>query len=206
MLSKEECINSKKELKEWLSYELEKYTKKDKHSKIQTKISDLFFVSQTSILRKHQILLRKTEYYLNTGKKIRGLIYSFKLKRFQNRFAIRIPINTCGKGLKIMHGGPILVNGNAKIGRDCVLHIQTGIVAGGRSDDAPIIGDGVIVGIGAKVLGNVHIANGIVIGANAVVNKSFEEENIAIAGVPAKKISNNGASSWGSRSDKENKI
>ena len=36
--------------------------------------------------------------------------------------------------------------------------------------------------------GNISIANGTAIGANAVVNKSFSEENIAIAGVPAKKI------------------
>ena len=41
---------------------------------------------------------------------------------------------------------------------------------------------------GAKIYGNIIIANNIAIGANAVVNKSFEEENILIAGNPAKKI------------------
>jgi len=42
----------------------------------------------------------------------------------------------------------------------------------------------------------VYIANNVAIGANALVNKSVEEENIAIAGVPAKKISNNGRLEW----------
>ena len=40
------------------------------------------------------------------------------------------------------------------------------------------------------------LRNGIAIGANSLVNKSFEEQNIAIAGCPAKKISNNGDSTW----------
>lgn len=51
---------------------------------------------------------------------------------------------------------------------------------------------------GATILGNVWIANGITIGANALVNKNFDEEKIAIAGVPAKKISDNGRWQWGS--------
>ena len=46
---------------------------------------------------------------------------------------------------------------------------------------------------GAKIFGNITIADGIVIGANSVVNKSFLEPNITIAGVPAKKISNKGS-------------
>ena len=41
------------------------------------------------------------------------------------------------------------------------------------------------------------VAKGIAIGANAVVNKSIEEEYIAVAGVPAKKVSNNGSNKWG---------
>lgn len=43
----------------------------------------------------------------------------------------------------------------------------------------------------------------IAIGANAVVNKNFTEENIAIAGIPAKKISNNGALEW-NKNNKDN--
>ena len=56
-------------------------------------------------------------------------------------------------------------------------------------DDSPIIGDNVFIASGARILGTVQIANNIAIGANAVVTKSFLEESITIAGVPAKKIS-----------------
>ncbi|MEK4268049.1 MULTISPECIES: hypothetical protein [Bacillus] len=52
----------------------------------------------------------------------------------------------------------------------------------------PTIGDHVWIGPGAKLFGNIKIANGITIGANAVVNRSFTEENITIAGVPAQKV------------------
>ena len=44
------------------------------------------------------------------------------------------------------------------------------------------------IGVGAVIIGNIEIADNIIIGANAVVNKSFKEEGITIAGVPARKI------------------
>ena len=58
---------------------------------------------------------------------------------------------------------------------------------------AAIIGDNVFIGSGAKIIGEVTIANNIAIGAGAVVTKSFSEDNITIAGVPAKIISHKGS-------------
>lgn len=101
-----------------------------------------------------------------------------------------------------MHVGPILINDKAVIGKNCSLHINTAIVAGGTNNEVPVIGEGVVVGVGAVILGGVTIANNIAIGANAVVNKSFIEENIAIAGVPAKKVSNNGSLEWNKQDKK----
>lgn len=159
-------------------------------------VKRLLVIGENAILRKHQILLRKCEYYTNTKKRIRAAIYKLRLSRIQNSHAMHIPLNTCGKGLHIMHVGPILLNSRVRIGEDCKLHINTALVAGGTNDDVPTLGSGVVVGVGAVVLGGVHIADNIAIGANAVVNKSFSEPNIAIAGVPAKKISNNGSLMW----------
>ena len=48
-------------------------------------------------------------------------------------------------------------------------------------------------------MGDVHIAKNVAVGANAVVNKNIEEEDIAVAGVPAKKISNKSRSQWNKR-------
>lgn len=156
----------------------------------------MFPVSERDILGKHQVLLRKTEYHFNVGHKWIGNLYRLRLKKLQNRHSLHIPLNCCGRGLRIIHLGPILINGNAVVGKNCWFHINTALVAGGTNDDAPILDDGVVVGIGAIVLGGAHIAENIAIGANAVVNRSFEERDIAIAGVPAKKISNNGRTQW----------
>jgi serine O-acetyltransferase len=159
-------------------------------------IQKIFPISEQAILRKHQVLLRKTEYYKNTNKRIRFIILKIRLTKMQNKYALHIPINTCGKGLKIMHIGPVLMNGKVTVGQDCSFHINTALVAGGTNDDVPCLGNRVVVGIGAVVLGGVTLADYIAIGANAVVNKSFDEQDIAIAGVPAKKVSNNGTTHW----------
>lgn len=49
------------------------------------------------------------------------------------------------------------------------------------------IGDNVLIGAGAKVIGDVSIGNDVAIGANSVVTKSFENDKV-IAGIPAKII------------------
>ena len=191
MLPEEKRINSKEQLKDWIDYEMvEKYGG-------GTQTLDFFELSEKAILRKHQRILRKTEYYTNTKKKVLTKIYIIRLYRMQNKYGMHIPINCCAKGLKIMHVGPVIMNKNAIVGEDCSFHMNTGLCAGGHSDDAPILDGCVVVGIGAIVLGKTRIAKNVVIGANAVVNKDILEEDIAVAGVPAKKISNNGRSSWG---------
>lgn len=63
----------------------------------------------------------------------------------------------------------------------------------------PTIGNNVFLGTGCKVIGNVRIADGCAVGANAVVVKDVLEDGITVAGVPAKKISNhnsNGSVFW----------
>lgn len=189
MLENEKRIHTRKDLQRFLSAELVKYGRTSTHG--------LFFpFLERDILAKHAILLRKAEYHVNNGHKIRGILFRVRLQLLQNKYAIHVPLNCCDEGLKIMHVGPVLINGNAKIGKNCSIHINTGIVAGGLSSDAPVLGDGVVVGIGTVILGKVTVANYVAIGANAVVNKSIEQENVAVAGVPAKIISNHGRLEW----------
>ena len=181
-------ITTKKELEEVLNIEKAFYP--------AGKLIYLLQGSEKAILRKHQILLRKTEYYTNTNNRLMANIYKLKLNRIQNKYALHIPLNSCGKGLKIMHIGPILLNSNVEVGEYCSFHINTAVVAAGSSDGTPIVGNHVVFGVGAVALGGIKIADYTAIGANAVVNKSVEEENVAVAGVPAKKISNNGNREW----------
>lgn len=182
-------IQSKFDLKNFLNIEGKRYNRKSIKEPI-------FCIKESDFLWKHNVLLRKTEYHVNCGHRLRSWVYKFKLKQFQNKHHLHIPINSFDAGLKIMHLGPILVNNNVKAGKNISLHINTSIVAGGTNSLTPVLSDGVVVGVGAVILGDVYLAKNIAIGANAVVNKSFTEENIAIAGVPAKKISQNGRLEW----------
>ncbi len=181
MLADNDKIMTKVELKDWLRVIDQKYGK-------QSILRYLFPITELDVLRKHQILLRKAEYYTNTKKKIGSIIYRILLWKMQNKYALQIPLNTCGKGLKIMHVGPVLINGRATLGENCSIHINTAIIAGGPDDGAPSIGNNVVIGVGAVIIGSIKIGDYSTIGANAVVTKSFDQGNITIAGVPAKML------------------
>lgn len=185
-------ISSKKDYLEYINYEKSKYS---------ITLRKIIRLDETSIIFKFQKTLRKTELFFNTHKRLRYFWYIRKLNKLRNKYCLHIPINTCGKGLKIMHLGPILINPNAKIGEDCSMHINTMIVAGGTNDFAPVIGNKVIIGVGSVILGNVKIGDGVAIGANSVVNKTISGDDITIAGVPAKKIKDTGSTEWNKKNN-----
>lgn len=185
-------IQTRTELKEWLSYEKKKY-------RSTTPLWFLGLLSEQDAIWKYQRRLRLTEYHYNKNHKLRYAISRVLLHRMQFRYGMKIKLNSCGKGLKIMHMGSLLTNGD--LGEDCSLHVNVSIVSGGRDTGTPVIGNHCVIGVGAALVGSVRIGNGVAVGANAVVTKSFEEDNIAIAGVPAKKISNNGTDTWNKKKD-----
>lgn len=146
-----------------------------------------------------EIALRKLEYYTNCSKSggilhpALLLFFKYNKKKLGVRCGFSIPANVFEEGLSIAHMGTIVVNENARIGKNCRLHVCTNIgTAAGIEGQAPTIGDNSYIGPGAKIFGPITIGNGIAIGANAVVNKSFEMNNVSIAGVPAKVISDKG--------------
>jgi serine O-acetyltransferase len=148
---------------------------------------------------KFQRLLRKVEYYQNCKCKESLWIpyYKILLSRFiklSEKLTYSIPPNVFGPGLAIKHRGTIIVAETAKIGANCNLHTCTNIgVKAGEPHKVPNLGDNIYIGPGVKIFGDVKIADNVAIGANAVVNKSFLEPDIAIAGVPAKKINSKGS-------------
>ncbi|MDN3493743.1 serine O-acetyltransferase [Winogradskyella bathintestinalis] len=141
---------------------------------------------------KFQKLLRKVEYFQNCKKGYLNQIYLYYLKyRFKTisvKLGFSIPPNVFGPGLSIAHYGTIVVNSAAKIGANCRIHVCVNIGATGGQVEAPQIGNNVYIAPGAKIFGNISIPNNTAIGANAVVNKSFEKEHTVIAGIPAKVI------------------
>ena len=139
-----------------------------------------------------QVRMRKLEYALNLRKNpIRTLYRKILFRRSSVKLGFSISPNTFGPGLSIAHRGTIVVNGGAKIGANCRIHVDVNIgTEAGKSDAAPTIGDNCYVGPGAKIFGPIEIGSGSVIGANAVVNKSFPEGDQTLGGIPAKVISN----------------
>lgn len=133
--------------------------------------------------------LRHTEFYYNTGKKVRELIFRCMLQRLGMKYAIHIGPNVCDEGLNIAHVGPIVINGQCKIGKNLRIHV--GVNIGANGGNPPKLGDNVYIGPGAKIFGDIAIANGCRIGANAVVNKSCMEEGATLVGIPAHAITKN---------------
>lgn len=92
-----------------------------------------------------------------------------------------------GKRLFIDHGMGIVIGETATIGDNCTIY--HGATLGGTGKDKnkrhPDLGNDVIVGCGAKVLGPIKIGNNVKIGANAVVLKDITDNNTVI-GVPGK--------------------
>lgn len=121
----------------------------------------------------------------------------YRLEKRGVYLGIAVRPNSTGPGLAVGHEGNVRIHANARLGANCKVMDDVNIGATGGIRDAPNIGNNVYIASGAKVFGDIRIAEGIAIGANAVVVRSFDEPNITIGGVPAKKISDKGAKNVG---------
>ena len=147
-------------------------------------------------LWKFLIILRYHEYYANCHNTYKDRVMLSIYSKLHDYWGIRlgyeIPINTFGYGLKLNHYGPIIVHPNAKIGNFCDIHSGVNIGQNRSVDEVPTIGNNVWIGPGVKIFGKIQIADGVMIGANSVVNKSFTQPDTTIVGLPAKIIKNTG--------------
>ena len=89
-----------------------------------------------------------------------------------------------GEGLQLPHNGlGVVINPNTVIGNNVKIH-QNVTLGGREGSGCPVIGDDVLIGAGAVVLGDIRVGNGAKIGAGAVVLNDVPDEAIAV-GVPA---------------------
>jgi serine O-acetyltransferase len=96
-----------------------------------------------------------------------------------------------GAGCLLGHGGSgVVIHTEARLGRNVLICQQVTIGGTGKGLQAPILGDDIYIGAGAKILGPVTLGNGCVIGANAVVVKSVPPRCV-VAGVPARVLREN---------------
>ncbi|MBQ6527502.1 MAG: serine O-acetyltransferase [Clostridia bacterium] len=103
------------------------------------------------------------------------------------------PGATIGKSLFIDHGMGIVIGETAEIGDNCTIYHQ--VTLGGTGKDVgkrhPTIGNNVLIGAGASVLGPVVIGNNVRVAAGSVVLNNLPH-NATAAGVPARVVSING--------------
>ncbi|MCS3919261.1 serine O-acetyltransferase [Fervidibacter sacchari] len=113
-----------------------------------------------------------------------------------NRFLTNIEIHPgakIGKGVFIDHGAGVVIGETAEVGDNVTMY--QGVTLGGtgkeRGKRHPTVGNNVVIGAGAIILGNITIGDNSRIGAGSVVVKSVPPNATAV-GVPAKVVSING--------------
>lgn len=128
-------------------------------------------------------------------------LYQYKKLRFISLFLYFVhkllfkvdmhPAAKIGGGLQLVHGFSVVIGARSTIGRNVAIFdsVSIGKKNVGCIGGMPIIGDDVIIGTGAKVLGEIVIGENCLIGANSVVLSSFNEKGKTIAGIPARIIS-----------------
>lgn len=135
----------------------------------------------------HAIWLHRISHRLWHNDRTRGAARTVsQLGRFLTGVEIH-PGAQIGRRFFIDHGMGVVIGETAEIGDDVMLY--QGVTLGGTSLAAvkrhPTIGDGVTVGAGAKVLGDIQIGAGSAVGANAVVVKDVPDESV-VTGIPGK--------------------
>lgn len=172
-------IKTKKDLREYLSEDKKALGVKANRPRFMTDFE-----------WRYEIVLRKAEYYNQFKFSPFRYVYLFLLRHYQLKYQTFIPMYTCEKGLSIAHIGGIRINGNSRLGKYC--RIQEGVTLGATdgSTDAPLVGDYVYLGSGAKIIGAIKIESKTQVAAGAVIVKSITEVG-TYGGVPGRYISPN---------------
>ena len=140
----------------------------------------------------HALLLYRIAHALHIrGKKLSARAVS-QFAKFLTGVEIH-PGATIGRGLFIDHGAGVVIGETAIIGDNCTIY--QGVTLGGTGKETgkrhPTLGDNVMVGAGAKLLGNFTVGSGSKIAAGAVVLKDVPENSTAV-GIPAHVVRRDG--------------
>ena len=133
----------------------------------------------------HALLMHRAAHALH----VRGMKLSARAVSQFAKFLTGVEIHpgaTIGRGLFIDHGSGVVIGETAIIGDNCTIY--QGATLGGTGKETgkrhPTLGDNVMVGAGAKLLGNFTVGSGAKIAAGAVVLKDVPE-NCTAVGIPA---------------------
>ena len=90
-----------------------------------------------------------------------------------------------GPGFVIVHSVGVVINTNVRAGRNLVIYHC--VTLGAERNKNPVLGDNVLIGAGAKVIGGVRVGSNVKIGANAVVTKDVPD-GATVIGIPARPV------------------
>ena len=136
----------------------------------------------------HAILAYRVSHKLYLGKHYFGARAISQLAKFFTGIEIH-PGATIGKRFFIDHGAAVVIGETTEIGDDCTVY--QGVTLGGTGKDVgkrhPTLGNGVMIGAGAKVLGPMKIGDNSKVAAGAVVLTEIPPDSTAV-GIPAKVV------------------
>ena len=123
------------------------------------------------------------------------LYYTVRLKLLSYKTMIQIPARTeIGEGFYIGHSGRVIINPDAKLGKN--MNISTGVVIGrenrGKREGAPTFDGNCWIGANAVIVGNIHIGEDVLIAPLSFVNSDIPPHSVVV-GNPAKIISKENA-------------
>ena len=154
---------------------------------LKNKIMAVYTHNEEYLIYRFICALRCAEFYKDKNK----LLFAYYLRKSNirgNRLGYFIAPGVLGRGVRLYHRGDVIINSVSVIGDGCLFHGDNCVGNNGIDNRCPVLGKNVELGIGAKVIGGVTLADGIRVGANAVVTRSFDEPGITIAGIPAVKV------------------
>ena len=161
---------------EWLRDEINNIYEKD--PAIKSKVEVFLYPSF------HAAINHKLAHWLYTKK----IYFLARLVSTISRFFTGIEIHPgakIGKRVFFDHGIGVVIGESAIVGDDCIIY--HGVTLGNLKPVGfkrhPTIGNNVMIGAGAKILGNIVIGNNVVVGANSVVMKDVPD-NVNVVGVP----------------------
>ncbi|MBQ8624205.1 MAG: serine O-acetyltransferase [Oscillospiraceae bacterium] len=140
----------------------------------------------------HAVLMYRVAHNLHKNKYYTCARVLSQLAKFLTGIEIH-PGAKIGKGLFIDHGTGVVIGETAEIGDNCILYqgVTLGGTGKGKGKRHPTLGNNVMVGCGAKVLGPFKIGDNVKIAANAVVLEAIPDNSTAV-GAPARVVRRNG--------------
>ena len=111
-------------------------------------------------------------------------ILFYRYYRLCEKYNVFFPIGTrVGSGLKFPHNFPVVINPQSVLGKNVIIHPCVLIGRDRGKPGAPIIGDNVFIGHGAKIIGNPIIGSDVFISPGAIITKNISEGSLVGAGV-----------------------